>query len=431
SGNLPGVFGSQPLESLIKSLIAASEENIARIDSQIRDLQCMRDREYGVVASLKLVLCPIRKLPDELLAMIMRLALENDSRRIDAATMVLSALRLSQVCKHWRQLAHRTPHLWTTQLPVQYKEPDGYSPDYIAATKVYLERAASRWKSFHNSGPPAILDALAKLAPNSLKLLEEVTLWDVAPVTSAFLCAPRLRKVNLHIYTHTSTPLPMPWGQLTALDVSTVGFSICLDILRQCTNVVRATLYGDRPQVEPTPSASEYAPVTLPFLEELYISIYVDRLASCFGQLSLPKLRKLTINFTDLMDSGDWSPAHSAVFTQFQLRSPNIEDLSLAIRRIDPSQLRELLSHAPRMTDLNLDCCVNSIDDDIFKHLEYAEENMVHLTPQLQKLKLVSVGDWFREDTLLAMIKSRWWTAEELQALPVPPPVARLEHVSI
>ncbi|KAK7065035.1 hypothetical protein R3P38DRAFT_3166050 [Favolaschia claudopus] len=58
---------SQSLEKLIKSLIAASEEKIARIDSQIQDLICMRNREYGLLATLKPVIAPIRKLSDELL----------------------------------------------------------------------------------------------------------------------------------------------------------------------------------------------------------------------------------------------------------------------------------------------------------------------------------------------------------------------------
>ncbi|KAK7007931.1 hypothetical protein R3P38DRAFT_3211583 [Favolaschia claudopus] len=423
SGNLPGAFGSQPFESLIKSLIDASEEKIA-----------LHAR------SLKLVLCPVRKLPDELLAMIMRLTLEKNSRRIDAATLVVCALRL-------------------TQLPIQYKKPDGYSADYIAATRVHLERSAplpieidldhcaepppalvdalfstaSRWKSLSfSSGPTAIFDALAKLPPDSLKLLEEAagTLWDSVPATYAFLCAPRLRKVNLHLYNHASNPPPMPWAQLTALDLSMAAISAGFDILVQCTNVVRAKLYAEPPRVEPTGSSSD-APVTLPFLEDLNVSIYGDHLGACFGRLSLPKLRKLEISFTDPMGSGDWSPANSSIFTQFQLRSPNIEDFSLSICDIHPPELREILTHVPRLTDLHLECCFESIDDDVLEHLEYAELDTVHLTPQLQRLHLAMIGDSFDEDRLLAMIKSRWWSAAALQALPVPPPVARWERVYI
>lgn len=46
------------------------EANMTPIESQIKDLLCLRDRERGLITALKLVLAPIRKLPSELLVQI-------------------------------------------------------------------------------------------------------------------------------------------------------------------------------------------------------------------------------------------------------------------------------------------------------------------------------------------------------------------------
>ncbi|KAJ7082988.1 hypothetical protein C8R44DRAFT_822699 [Mycena epipterygia] len=55
---------------LLGHLITAAEENIARIESQIKDLMCLRDRERGLITALRLVIAPIRKLSSELLVQI-------------------------------------------------------------------------------------------------------------------------------------------------------------------------------------------------------------------------------------------------------------------------------------------------------------------------------------------------------------------------
>ncbi|KAK7065041.1 hypothetical protein R3P38DRAFT_2595440 [Favolaschia claudopus] len=223
SGHLAGILPSSVSETkVIKALIAASEEKIAQIDSQIRDLQCMRGRESGRLAWLKLGISPIRKLPDEMLTNIIR----------HARTTVQSSFWLSQVCKHWMELTHRIPALWTRQLPLRLLTVADPSPEHIAFIKAYVQRSnplplwfkslgssssktispavaeallvgASRWEYLYvDHDHPSLLGALAKLRSEPLKMLESVDLrgGNKAQMSvSAFLRAPLLRKVALWV----------------------------------------------------------------------------------------------------------------------------------------------------------------------------------------------------------------------------------------
>ncbi|KAJ7706713.1 hypothetical protein B0H17DRAFT_891754, partial [Mycena rosella] len=85
--------------------IAASEEKIARIESQIRDLLYQRDQERGLITTLKLVIAPIRKVPVELLVQIFHHAL-------GPRATLKQVLVLSHVCAFWRQVACKSPALW-------------------------------------------------------------------------------------------------------------------------------------------------------------------------------------------------------------------------------------------------------------------------------------------------------------------------------
>ncbi|KAK7007929.1 F-box domain-containing protein [Favolaschia claudopus] len=451
SGHLSGILPSSlSVARVVKALIAASEEKIAQIDSQIRDLQHMRAREYGLITSLKLVISPIRKLPDELLATIFD----------DAVCTLQSAVRLSHVCKHWRLLAHRTPALWTPPLPPRLLKRTSQSVQYIQITKAYLERSmphpislclnctsrdvkipsaladvllvgASRWVYLEVQDHPSVLQALAKLRPDALKMLRTVALrgdsvTETAAVT-VFLCAPLLREVTLQVA--NTTKFPMPWAQLTELDLWEDSFPIWLNILLQCTNLVHAKIYPSRGTEEDETTDNFTIPVTLPFLETLHLFFPTRNVGSCFGRLALPKLRKLQMSLD--VDDGEWSAATSAVFSQFQDRSPNIEHFAITLCDLSPDALHSILLHSPNLADLCLECCRYCVDDHLLEQMQRHEEDQAHLVPRLERLLVWDVDDSWTEERLLAMIKSRWWTTEELQALPAPPPVAPLQRVGI
>ncbi|KAK7007927.1 hypothetical protein R3P38DRAFT_1623070 [Favolaschia claudopus] len=451
SGHLSGILPSSvSVTKVIKALIAASEEKIAQIDSQIRDLQCMRDRESGLIASLKLVISPIRKLADELLTNIIR-----------HAGITQTVFPLSQVCKHWRQLAHRIPALWTGRLPLRLLTVSNPSPEHIAFIKAYVQRSnplplcfnplgsssnktispsvaealvtgASRWVELDvGSDHSSLLEAPAKLRSEPLKMLESVKLRGCNKAqmsVSAFLRAPLLRKVTLCVA--QTDKFPMPWAQVTHLELSEDDFSLWIGILLQCTNLAHAKINAEHSGEQDADTVTDdLITVTLPFLETLDLRLPTRKVASCFGRLALPKLRRLEMS----LDTGneEWSAPTSDVFSQFQDRSPNIEYISLSLCEIYSDALHSILLHSPHLTDFHLDCCRYSVDDYFLEHIQRYDLDQVHLVPRLERLLMWDVDDSWTEERLLAMIKSRWWTAKELQALSAPPPVARLERVEI
>ncbi|KAF8194311.1 hypothetical protein K438DRAFT_1588137, partial [Mycena galopus ATCC 62051] len=103
-------------ESQAKILIAASEANIARIESQIRDLEHLRNWERGIIARLRMAIAPVHKLPAELLAEIF-LYTKDSSKGIaspftPSQRCIRSVHALTHVCAYWRSIAHSTPRLW-------------------------------------------------------------------------------------------------------------------------------------------------------------------------------------------------------------------------------------------------------------------------------------------------------------------------------
>ncbi|KAJ7166384.1 hypothetical protein C8R43DRAFT_1061225 [Mycena crocata] len=443
SALLLGQSATSGFERQAKSLIRASEENVARIDSQIRDLVRLRERERGFITALKLVIAPIRKLPAELLVQIFLDAVNPPyySRQVHKRVLVIC-----QVCAHWRELACTTPQLWTWTLPNKNKKT---TPEvYIALAKIFLERSAplsipvsfnpdaapledaifgvaSRWKtlSWQNTG----VSRLRRLPMDTLQALEEVDFriynQDPTPPIKAFLGAPRLRKVALAVR-HTVL-FPMPWSQLTHLTVSEKSPQLCLDILLQCTNIVTASFtdmnsWIDEPASRPL--------VTLPWLESLDARFGMSpgyHLISFFAPLNLPVLKKLSIH-ADLDD--EWS---SAVFTAFQRRCPNLEDLMLHSCSLDAEDLIAVLRNAPNLVDLDLDFCMHCVDDSVLELLQYSAQQTTHLVPRLRQFSASFAGGNFQETVFKEMILSRWWSDAQLRALPVPPLVARWEVIHV
>ncbi|KAJ7082970.1 hypothetical protein C8R44DRAFT_992086 [Mycena epipterygia] len=443
-------------EQQAKSLIAAAEENIARIDSQIRDLMALRDRERGLITTLRLVIAPIRKLPSELLVQIFlhSLSLFRPS--------IKDVLKLCHVCALWKRLAYRTPGLWTMELPIEITND---TPRYIAARKIWLERSAPlsipisvgfgadynkktspslvnlllsvapRWRTLRLY--ERMVSALVKLAPDSLRMLEAVELvypdWRDEPrfyPISAFLNASLLRDVTLNVK-HTGS-FPMPWAQLTRLVLTDSDPQVCLDVLVQCADLVSANISTGT--WKRLPPSSTVGITTFPRLENFRLHAQGNLsmpnrspIAPFFRPLAFPSLKKLEIYFYEV----DWTPVTATALEEFQRRSPNIETLSIQGRDIDSEELCSLLLHIPLLTELELELSMHCVDNYFLDELKYSDLNPVHLAPRLEVLNLSGVNDSFDEEVLEEMVASRWWTDEEFQALAAPPPVARWRRVHL
>ncbi|KAJ6496639.1 hypothetical protein C8R47DRAFT_1114911 [Mycena vitilis] len=322
-------------EQHAKSMIHASEANISRIDSQIRDLMRLRDRERGLIASLKLAIAPVRKLPAEILVEIFcyvnapswwyLAALRSNAE-------LKSVLAISQVCAHWRQVVCTTPQLWAVALPIKLGKP--LSDSYLSVAKSLSERSSPFpipvTLDLESRSPARLIDLLFSTAPRwrSLNLRDNFstrfremppnTLANLTEVAvnirgsppkyplavKAFLSAPRLRRVELGV--QNTTDFPMPWAQLTHLTLSESSPQISLDILLQCTSICKAKFKDMQPwALEPGTGP----PVTLPQLKDLEVQFEGDSLEGqhilpFFARLGLPALEDLKIR--DLPTSSDF-----------------------------------------------------------------------------------------------------------------------------
>ncbi|KAJ7062286.1 hypothetical protein C8F01DRAFT_1024464, partial [Mycena amicta] len=144
SGTMEGLAGilsqsgSPNFESMARDLLRATEANLARMKSQIQDLICLCDRDRSLIAALKLVLAPVRKLPAELLVQIFHNSVASLGEKASGRSQLADVLRLCEVCPHWRHLILHTPHLWTMQLPIG----DNPSKEYAAQLQMFLERSS-------------------------------------------------------------------------------------------------------------------------------------------------------------------------------------------------------------------------------------------------------------------------------------------------
>ncbi|KAJ7286338.1 hypothetical protein C8J57DRAFT_1708647 [Mycena rebaudengoi] len=402
---------SGDFERFIKKFIQESEANILDIDakvallnSQIRDLLCLRELERGKIATLRAVIVPIRKLPTELLTRIFALSVDSPQ----------DALCVSQVSAYWRRVAHSTPLLWT--VPVILQPTIKPSETYLSSTKAWIERsspllipielesslcrcdllplmevllsASSRWKRF--AAPTCVLPSLIYLPADTFANLEEVAFHGYgegrSPSTRKFrhyLPAPRLRNATIYAV----DVVELPWRQLSTLEI-----------------VNTAELYRRGPESIP-PSRPRKALSLLKTLKASFTTASMDAVAifPFFDSLSLPALERLTLRVEPCIP---W-PAQS--FLQFQQQSPLLQSLTLS-------------DVALTSTDLTA-----ALDDQLIAALQLCDSDLSPLAPKLTTLCADAPQACFSESVLERTIRSRCWPAT--QVFTVPPRLARLEIV--
>ncbi|KAJ7162972.1 hypothetical protein C8R46DRAFT_1221766 [Mycena filopes] len=248
-----------------------------------------------------------------------------------------------------------------------------------------------------------------------------------SPDTSAaplvtFPLAPNLTTVTL--YTPHIARLQLPWSQLGHLTVVANFAQECLDTLLQCKNLVTADFsmlaWPGRPDV------SALTPVTLGKLESLTLNIdsAVGSITPLFACLALPSLDRLSLC---LNYDVEWATAE---FTQFQVRSPNIETLNISHSDLRADDLMTILRHAPAVSELGLEACPHAFNETIATALSSSHQTHAQLAPRLCSLS-VEGCDSLEEDTLDGLIAARWWTDEQLAIFPLPPQVSRWSCIFI
>ncbi|KAF8208438.1 hypothetical protein K438DRAFT_274357 [Mycena galopus ATCC 62051] len=405
----------QSSKSDIALFLEESELKITSLESQTSTPPVeLLDRERACVAALRHILASIHALPVELLAEIFELAIENLSH-------IKDTFRVSQVCVDWRQVAHGTLHLWARRLRVNLKR--DYSEVYADGLKAWLARSAPlpidisfemgssmnitrrlwedvsiiapRCRSLQLKGWRRPSHQLViGLAQSGLNILEELDLGNIDVIDEIdggidFSALPRLRQLMIRIDSDFSQIL-MPWAQLTELTL-TVGLpGTALDILPQCTNLIRASITTRGWDVPPQGRNI----ITLTRLRTLSLDFFGNaRDVTLFlHYISAPALEELCIDAAG-MEPGvaGWTEAY---FTAFQLLAPHLTRLRFDGLNITSDDLRAAILHAPSLTRLEIISCHRCFDDAVMVAL---------LSPSA-----CTIRSWMAEAETLNLRKTFW-----------------------
>ncbi|KAJ6531226.1 hypothetical protein B0H19DRAFT_1384438 [Mycena capillaripes] len=482
------------VENQVKALIDAAEANIERLTAQIRELTSLREKERSVVAVLRLMIVPIGKLPTELLVEIFKIVVQTPATYPPFVTpsyaqgylwsgassaALRKVLCLSQVSPYWRQIVHNAPHLWAqgfVDIRLRRELTDAYlsglktfitrsAPHPISislhrGSEISLHRGSENWKKraslMKSLGPIADIlvptvsrlknldidldsfDQFNNLPSGSFEALEKLYIRDFSEQTrrvTVFRSSPRLQNFTLETLDGTKIRLiQLPWWQLTQLWVEDDSLGGCRAAFLQCTHLISAR-FRTSSKWDLTPEAMDSPVVVLPFLETL-VMIF-DRASASgavdggFGAflmpLSLPSLKQIDFQF----NSDDEEFWETDVFSEFQLRSPKIEEIALMFTTIEPEGLIALLRHGPSLAKLDIQFAWGCIDDDVFDTLRYDITDPAPVAPKLREMHLWCIGE-FNLDSFEDAIRSRWWRDGDGN-LPNGSPhrVSRLKKVSI
>ncbi|KAJ7776764.1 hypothetical protein DFH07DRAFT_29645 [Mycena maculata] len=447
---------SRGFETHAKGLIKASEETIADIDSQMQNLARLRDRERGILAILCNAIVPANKLCAELLVEIflfLAMPRPGQSTLESTAASIAAILTVSQVSAYWRKIATAAPRLWTNFFHLQLKTrpTDAYltaltwwldrssplsirvtvksdlPPHDIAPLIHTLLRGASRWSDL--TLQIRSLACLPATIPHSLDKLTEVRIsvhYGSLEKRSTFLNALSLRKAALN----TDDLALLPWKHLTKLSLTTSSAVHCLEVLDRCMNLKRAEL-SFYPFRTGEPAAVPLKPSTvIPSLECIWLYFADTPSAPVLRHLTLPNLKSLRIGHSLRGRPSEWP---TAMFTQFQQRSPFITRIELVSVQIASAEFITMLRNLPLLQSLSTWNCRHCIDDAFLQALRYQDSDLSPLVPALTSLSLREVGCSFHRSNLEKTIRSRWWLDEELHSVPSErrPRVERWECVSI
>ncbi|KAJ7137861.1 hypothetical protein C8R44DRAFT_766367 [Mycena epipterygia] len=340
-------------------------------------------------------------LPPEILAAIFMHCLPDV--RFTRPSLITAPLVFCVVCHQWREVALATPGLWSSlsfnvQLAARAGH-DGLFRRWLSRARstplslrlhdshMYTESAAPalvksllqtvvelspQWRNVHiNLGV-----YLAKLLPleGKFPLLEKLNIrlpeFDDLPIS--FCDAPKLRDVCIPLY--RGTRLQLPWQQLTKFRTNHTGFTLCLEIFRDASNLIDGTFkLEDFGEDSPAPAITIPPLVHLRSLTlaggQLFLTGIGIAPMAILDYLKAPALKNLTLKFPRCPDALDVSPFLSFTSrSSFQLHTlalsfiPKAESLiqclevlpslvHLKIEPPDPRHMNTIFAHFTGNTD--------------------------------------------------------------------------------
>ncbi|KAJ6531225.1 hypothetical protein B0H19DRAFT_1273435 [Mycena capillaripes] len=379
--------------------------------------------------------------------------------RVAGCIGLRKVLCLSQVSPYWRQIVHNAPQLWAEGV-VSIRLSRELTDAYLVGLKRLITRSApypisislNRGSQTSKNRAPSskLLEASRRVAAivvptvrrwkNLEADLDSFDHYDDLPPDSF----EALEKLYIRGFSEQTSPVTVFQSSLCLRNFSlnTVeGSKIrliqlpCRTTLLQCSNLVSAR-FSTSYKWDLTPDAAETPVVVLPFLQTLILifdraasapGTIDDGLGAFFMPLSLPSLTNIDFQF----DSNEDEFWPTEIFSEFQIRSPKIENITLMYTSMDPDGLIALLRHGPSLAKLDIQYGWQCVHDNFFDALRYNTTDPVPVAPKLREMHLWCIGE-FNLDSFEDAIRSRWWKDGEGDFPDGSPPrVSRLERVSI
>ncbi|KAF5375776.1 hypothetical protein D9757_008972 [Collybiopsis confluens] len=436
------------------------EAEIDRLEALASDLEAralvlatQKERLLQYASRVKMLLSPIRKLPDELLCDVFDLACGMNYFWVNRAKTEFSfrdapAIAISSVCSRWRKNAMIMPSIWsrislgwdidtddwlgetTTPLSLSLTRslswPLTIELDLVAGSALLsgqphpiitrLTEERHRWQKLVLYPPTYQLDDLfLDLSSQNFPLLEDLTLEDRGRRDQAFSFwmgkAPNLKKLTLRGEHPLSEPIPT-------------------DAFPKITHI---EYNPDTPDLE---SFLEANPDIISLALEEYISgVHTPQSRTC------PRMESLTVRYND---NGD--PDASSVFSS--LHCPSLQSLhfepasgicqtwygldslmsfvqrssfpltTLTMKNLPllDHELVYLLQHLPTLVNLTIDDSKpddSPITEDFINSLHAFRRSPLRssispIIPRLRSLTLDCRATWFNDTSVVDMVKSRW-----------------------
>ncbi|KAJ7364943.1 hypothetical protein DFH08DRAFT_766717 [Mycena albidolilacea] len=458
----------------IRALLAGPADELARVEARIEEMEIALCQLKELRASLKTpidahraLISPLRCIPRDLLLEIFSSCLPSEHNAlIDPAEV---PLLLGRICRHWRDVVHTTPTLWSSiHIPCL---------DYIRAPPnmiLGLERTVEAWLERSSACPlsvsvfdtsnysmdlekhPLMLQLLPisrrlghltlvgdaeflrpflRLGPESLPVMKSIWIQtidghifgndpDLLDSANA-LQIPTLEDVTLRIsFLRSPAALPLQWSQLTRLHLEChpvwiengdpeggLDVGTAFDVLRRCPNLVHCEL--EVTQASENPFTLDTSSIILPHLRTLALSGFVIQFQSRMPHLVVPKLYSLRLG--EVFVGG--------------IASSAIPDGSMCAdidtTRFTSSSLQELLGTFPTISHLRLssNTLQQPLPDDAFIVLLH------NLCPMLTNITILSAPPGLSDGAVLAFIKARMAMPTPLQQFRVR--FSRLREVDI
>ncbi|KAL1732906.1 hypothetical protein EV714DRAFT_205599 [Schizophyllum commune] len=415
--------------------------SLANHDAAIRRTHQMLDQLYRnrwvlvkSIESKRAMLAPIRRLPPEILAMVIALAIANSFTQYPDST-VIAQHHVLRVCRRWRELGLATPQIWkkivlyplhlrtwretflscvqrSKALPLDIRLIRRNAEMPFTLEQAWKDRAsdldlgsldavgdallacAPRWRYLQLGDVPLPTKPCQGQEPPPLLQLTSLFLgesrygpaWENASRSMGqslpenfFLNCPALQYVRIEGPEHNG--LHLPWPQLVSLHLyecpPTDDKSACLDILRQCHSLRSLTL-GATASFKP---ASTDAPVVLPELQKLSLLYSACEALHLFNG---PKLQAISLIDEQIgwPIAGLHSASHYEALMRFASSAPatslRITRLGFEVhtRTARDLKLTELACAYPNISQLRL-------DDQAASSATHTLASLVHTRPDV------------------------------------------------